>query len=106
MSHSIPNQAILKQDDDTQETREWLEALESVIKAEGVDRAHYIIEQLLDTLRRSGADAAYSPNTAYVNTIPTHMQPPIPGDAAMERRIRSIVRWNAAAMVSSNCSII
>jgi pyruvate dehydrogenase E1 component len=90
---------VLKQDDDTQETREWLDALASVIKAEGVDRAHYIIEQMLDTLRRSGADAAYSPNTAYVNTIPTHMQPAIPGDAAMERRIRSFVRWNAAAMV-------
>jgi len=90
---------IHDQDADLQETQEWLDALEGVLEAEGVERAHYILEQLIDKVRRSGANLPHSSNTAYVNTIPTHLQEPMPGDGGMERRIRALIRWNAAAMV-------
>ncbi|MEJ2654140.1 MAG: pyruvate dehydrogenase (acetyl-transferring), homodimeric type [Acidihalobacter sp.] len=86
-------------DDDTLETQEWIDALESVIEREGVDRAHFLLEQLVDKARRSGAFLPYSANTAYVNTIPPHLEAILPGDPAMERRIRSLIRWNALAMV-------
>ncbi len=88
-----------EQDLDQQETQEWLDALEGVLEAEGVERAHFILEQLIDKVRRSGANLPHSSNTAYVNTIPTHLQKAIPGDNSMERRIRALIRWNAAAMV-------
>jgi pyruvate dehydrogenase E1 component len=81
------------------ETQEWLEALSAVIEQEGVERAHFLLEQLIDQTRRSGADLPYSANTAYVNTIPPHLQAKKPGDQSLERRIRSIIRWNAVAMV-------
>ncbi|HET9668944.1 MAG TPA: pyruvate dehydrogenase (acetyl-transferring), homodimeric type [Casimicrobiaceae bacterium] len=86
-------------DIDPQETREWLEALEGVLAAQGPDRAHFLIEQLIDKARRSGAYLPFSANTAYVNTIPAEGQVRIPGDQALEHRIRSITRWNAMAMV-------
>jgi len=86
-------------DQDPVETQEWLEALSAVIEHEGVERAHYILEQLIDQTRRSGANLPYSPNTAYVNTIPPHLQAKKPGDQSLERSIRSIIRWNALAMV-------
>ena len=86
-------------DVDPQETREWLEALEGVLAQEGPDRAHHLIEQLIDRARRSGAFVPFSANTAYVNTIPVEKQPPLPGDFALEQRIRHFVRWNAMAMV-------
>ena len=86
-------------DQDPQETQEWLDALASVIENEGVDRAHYLLERLVDKARRSGAYLPYSANTAYVNTIPAGAGARSPGDSAMERRIRSLVRWNAMAMV-------
>ena len=88
-----------KPDIDPQETQEWLDALESVLEQEGVERAHFLLERLIDKARRSGAYLPYRPNTAYLNTIPVQQQEPFPGDRAMERRIRSIVRWNAMAMV-------
>ncbi|HSB20708.1 MAG TPA: pyruvate dehydrogenase (acetyl-transferring), homodimeric type [Anaeromyxobacteraceae bacterium] len=86
-------------DIDPQETREWLEALEGVLAREGADRAHFLIEQLIDKARRSGAYLPFSANTAYLNTIPVDRQPPLPGDFAIEQRIRHYVRWNAMAMV-------
>ena len=90
---------LQNQDIDQIETQEWLEALEAVLETEGVERAHYLLEQMIDQMRRSGVNLPHSSNTAYVNTIPPHLQQPSPGDAAMEARIRSIIRWNAAAMV-------
>ncbi len=87
------------EDADALETQEWIDALESVIEREGVDRAHYLLEHLVDKARRSGAFLPYSANTAYVNTIPPHLETILPGDQAMERRIRSLIRWNALAMV-------
>lgn len=86
-------------DIDTLETQEWLEALEAVLDREGPDRAHFLIEQLSDFARRSGSNIPYSPNTAYVNTIPPGLQPPNPGNLELEARIRAYVRWNAMAMV-------
>lgn len=87
------------QESDPQETQEWLEAIESVIEIEGAERAHFLIERLIDRARRSGVNLPYSSNTAYVNTIPVHQQERIPGDQAMEHKLRSYIRWNAMAMV-------
>lgn len=91
--------AQLLEDVDPQETREWLEALKAVIEQEGVDRAHFLLEKLIDKARRNGAYLPYSANTAYINTIPVHMEARSDGDQALEERIRSYVRWNAMAMV-------
>ena len=87
------------QDIDPIETDEWVEALEAVVENEGIERAHYLLERLIDKARRSGADLPYSANTAYLNTIPPHLEQYTPGDPALEWRIRSINRWNAMAMV-------
>ncbi|MBK9117846.1 MAG: pyruvate dehydrogenase (acetyl-transferring), homodimeric type [Betaproteobacteria bacterium] len=89
----------MKHDPDPQETREWLDALAGVMGAEGPDRAHYLIEQLIDAARQRGAYLPFSANTQYINTIPTDAQVRLPGDAEIESRIRSYVRWNAMAMV-------
>ena len=88
-------------DIDNIETQEWIDALEAVIEHEGVERAHYLLEQMVDKARRSGANLPYSANTAYVNTIPPHLEQPMPAhaDMALEDRIRSYIRWNAVAMV-------
>ncbi len=84
---------------DPQETREWLDALDGVLEREGAERAHYLIEALIAKARRAGAHVPFSANTAYINTIPVDKQSPISGDQALEHRVRSYVRWNAAAMV-------
>jgi pyruvate dehydrogenase E1 component len=86
-------------DIDAQETREWLDALDGVLEAEGPERAHFLLEQLVDKARRSGAYLPYSANTAYINTIPPAAEDPLPGDQEMEYRVRSLIRWNAVAMV-------
>ncbi|MGE5336927.1 MAG: pyruvate dehydrogenase (acetyl-transferring), homodimeric type, partial [Gemmatimonadota bacterium] len=95
--------AVLKfdaaNDPDALETQEWLEALETVIEREGPHRAHYLLEKLKEKARRSGAYIPFSPNTAYINTIPPHLEEHSPGDYAIEERIRSYARWNAMAMV-------
>ena len=87
------------QDIDSQETHEWVESLEAVIEAEGLERAHFLLEKLIETARQNGANLPYSPNTAYINTIPPHLETYTPGNPALETRIRSYIRWNAAAMV-------
>ena len=69
---------------DPQETREWLDALEGVLEREGTERAHFLIEQLIDRARRSGAYVPFSANTAYINTIPVEQQARFPGDFAIE----------------------
>lgn len=87
------------EDIDPQETQEWLEALEAVLAHEGVDRAHFLLESLIEKARRSGAYLPYSANTAYLNTIPPSKEEHSPGNAELEWHIRSLVRWNAMAMV-------
>ncbi|MCH8477175.1 MAG: pyruvate dehydrogenase (acetyl-transferring), homodimeric type [Wenzhouxiangella sp.] len=86
-------------DIDPKETQEWLESLAAVVDADGPERAHFILERLVELARRSGAHLPFDLTTAYINTIPPHRQKAMPGDGALERRIRSIIRWNAMAMV-------
>jgi len=82
-----------------EETQEWIEALEAVLEEEGAQRAHYLLERLIDQARRSGAYLPYNATTAYVNTISPDQQSAMPGNRDIERRIRSIIRWNAQIMV-------
>ncbi len=89
----------LSLDNDELETQEWIEALNSVIDAEGSERAHFLIEMMIDQARRSGSNLPYNATTAYVNTIPTHLQQRHPGNPDMERRIRALIRWNAIMAV-------
>jgi pyruvate dehydrogenase E1 component len=84
---------------DPVETREWIASIDSVLRAEGPQRAHYLLERLIDHTRRSGAYLPFRPNTAYVNTIALTAQPEYPGDRSLERRIEAFIRWNAMAMV-------
>jgi len=86
-------------DADPQETREWLDSLEYVLQAKGIERATYLFDRLRDRLGERGARIAGSPNTPYINTIPAEREPAYPGNLELERRIRSLVRWNALAMV-------
>jgi len=92
-------QSFLDQDPDPRETREWIESIEAVIGAEGTERAHQILERLVDETRRAGGHLPFAPTTEYINTIPPQLEAKSPGDAAMEWRIRCMVRWNAMAMV-------
>ena len=87
-------------DTDSLETQEWLDSLEAVIQREGPTRAHFLLEKLVDKARRSGAYLPYRAQTAYINTIPPHMEERSPGDHAMEERIRAYARWNAMVMVA------
>ena len=87
------------EDLDPVETQEWLESIDSVLKTHGADRAHFLLERLIDYTRRCGAYLPFKPNTAYVNTISAGREPEYPGDRALERRIEAYIRWNAVAMV-------
>ena len=87
------------QDVDRDETQEWIQSLESVIERDGVERAHFLLEELIARARSAGANLAYTANTGYINTIPESREEHTPGDPAIEWRIRSLVRWNALAMV-------
>ena len=89
----------IETDLDSEETGEWIDSLEAVIDREGVDRAHYLLENLIGKARERGAFLPYNANTPYVNTIPVERQPSYPGDREIERRISSIIRWNALAIV-------
>jgi pyruvate dehydrogenase E1 component len=87
------------EDSDPSETREWLESIDSVLRVHGSERAHYLLERLIDYTRRSGAFLPFKPNTAYVNSISTGQEREYPGDRALEKRIKAYIRWNAMAMV-------
>jgi pyruvate dehydrogenase E1 component len=87
-------------DIDPQETQEWLDSLETVQTADGGPRTHYLLERLIDASRRSGINIPFSPNTGYINTIPPSLEQRSPGDHDIEWRLRSYIRWNAAAMVT------
>src|ERR671933_563921 len=86
-------------DSDPLETQEWRDALDGVVEFEGPERAEFLLDQVLAEARRKGAPVPYSANTPYLNTIPPDQQAKHPGDRAIEHRIRSLIRWNAAAMV-------
>jgi pyruvate dehydrogenase E1 component len=87
------------EDLDPVETQEWLESIDSVLKTHGPQRAHFLLERLIDYTRRSGAYLPFRANTAYVNSIPTGREPQYPGNRALEQRIEAYIRWNAMAMV-------
>src|SRR5262245_39021931 len=86
-------------DIDTAETREWLDSLEGVLQTHGSDRARYLLQKLEDKAVRQGVDIPIVAHTPYINTIPASRQPPYPGNRDIERRIKSLIRWNAMAMV-------
>lgn len=91
---------ILNNDVDPIETRDWLQAIESVIREEGVERAQFLIDQVLNTARQGGVSvAAGAAARNYINTIPVEDEPAYPGNLELERRIRSAIRWNAVMMV-------
>jgi pyruvate dehydrogenase E1 component len=90
---------VMHPDVDPTETQEWLDALEAVLEEEGVDRAHYLLESLIEKARRSGAHLPYDATTAYINTIPAGQEPTMPGDQTIETKIRNAIRWNAMMMV-------
>ncbi|OCW98373.1 pyruvate dehydrogenase (acetyl-transferring), homodimeric type [Alishewanella sp. HH-ZS] len=90
---------VSKVDIDALETKEWLEALESVVRTEGVERAQFLLEQVLEQARLEGVDMPTGVTTNYINTIPPQQEPAYPGDVNLERRIRSVIRWNAIMIV-------
>ena len=83
-----------------QETEEWLDSLDSVIDTDGVVRTRFLIARLLERARERNIGIKEPTTTQYINTIPPELEPEYPGDVALERRIRRIIRWNAAAMVT------
>jgi pyruvate dehydrogenase E1 component len=87
------------EDIDPTETQEWLESIDSVLRAQGPERAHFLLEKLVDFTRRSGTYLPFKPNTAYLNTISKVQEPEYPGDRSLERRNEAYMRWNALAMV-------
>ena len=86
-------------DIDPEETNEWIESLEGVVKRDGAERAHYLLTQLIDQAYIAGSTIPFTQKTPYVNTIPTELEAKSPGNQEIEKKIRSLVRWNAAAMV-------
>ncbi|MBK8398096.1 MAG: pyruvate dehydrogenase (acetyl-transferring), homodimeric type [Leptospiraceae bacterium] len=99
---ATPEQSVTNSkqvDIDPVETKEWLEALNGVIAVEGTDRAAYLIDKQIEFARVNGVVQPFHAETPYINTIPVEQQIPLPGDQAMERKIRAYTRWNALAMV-------
>src|SRR5438046_308010 len=86
-------------DTDAQETREWLDALSAVVGSEGNERAHFLLDTLIDHARQAGIDVPFSATTAYVNTIPVEQEERCPANLEGEERLRAYMRWNAMAMV-------
>jgi pyruvate dehydrogenase E1 component len=90
---------LLTRDTNPNDTAAWIESLDAVVKSEGTKRTRYLLARLLEHASRSGVTLPFSANTPYINTISAQEQPPYPGDRDIERRIRSLIRWNALAMV-------
>ncbi len=86
-------------DVDPAETREWVESLDYALERHGPDRVRFLLERLREWTYRAGVEVPFNANTPYINTIPVEQQPPYPGNREIERRIKSMIRWNAMAMV-------
>ena len=86
-------------DIDPQETKEWVDSLKSVNENDGSERTQYIVEKLISAATNLGVSGNFIQNTDYINTIPISDQSPYKGDRNIERKIKSIIRWNAMAMV-------
>jgi len=99
-NNSKQSYGLLQHEDvDPLETREWLESIDSIVRVHGTERAHYLLEHMVDHVRRSGGYLPFSQNTAYLNTIPVGQQPAYPGERHLEKRMEAYIRWNAMAMV-------
>ena len=92
-------QVVKGSDIDPIETKEWLESLSAVLEKDGKNRAQFLIKQLIEHSYKQGSDLVLSRNTPYINTIKPEEEKKSPGDQNLERKIRSLIRWNAAAMV-------
>ena len=90
---------LTKNDLDPMETQEWLDALAAVIGADGTDRAHFLLERMIESTRLAGGHLPFKYTTAYINTIPAHLEQKSSGDAAIEWKLRAYTRWNALATV-------
>src|SRR5262245_58859848 len=102
MSQAIVNNVTIpgrENDPDPAETAEWLEGLRYVLDAKGAERVSYLLSVLEEEAYRQGVEIPFSANTPYINTIPADKQPVYPGNRDIERRLKSIIRWNAMAMV-------
>ena len=86
-------------DIDPEETGEWIESLGSVVKRDGAERAHYLLSKLINQAYVAGSNLPFTQNTPYINTIPSELEAKSPGDQNLEKNVRSLIRWNAAAMV-------
>jgi len=91
--------ADIYKDSDPQETEEWIESIEDALEEHGLERARFLLEELIGFAQSKGARLPFNTNTPFINTILPDQQPKFPGDRAVERRIKSLVRWNAMAMV-------
>src|SRR5262245_4104387 len=91
--------AFYRADSDPADTSAWIESLDTVLQSEGPQRARYLLSRLLEHGFLHGITLPFTANTPYINTIPADQQPVFPGDRQIERRIRSLIRWNAMAMV-------
>ena len=91
--------ADIYKDSDPQETEEWIESIEDALEEHGLERARFLLEKLIDFAQSKGARLPFNTNTPFINTILPNQQPKFPGDRAIERRIKSLIRWNAMAMV-------
>ncbi len=91
--------ANVYKDADPQETREWIESIEDALEEHGSERTRFLLEELIDYAQAKGARLPFNTNTPFINTIHPEKQPEFPGDRDLERRIKSLVRWNAMAMV-------
>src|SRR6185436_8184808 len=93
------NGVYAQQDLDPVETTEWVESFQGVVQSSGPDRARFLLDRLQTEGKRTGAAPPFTPTTPYLNTIPVEQEPEYPGDRELERRIKGINRWNAAALV-------
>src|ERR1700728_1391411 len=95
----LATKLVTSEDPNAQETSEWLEALDGIVEEGGAERAAYLIVRLTDRAALYGVQTPNGLKTPYINTIPVDEEVPYPGDRAIERRIKSLIRWNAMAMV-------
>ena len=96
----FPNMLKKHQDIDPQETQEWIESIEDALEEHGYERTRFLLETLIDFAQSKGARLPFNTSTPFLNTILPSQQPEYPGDREIERKIKTIVRWNAMAMVA------
>ena len=97
---NFPNMLKKHQDIDPQETQEWIESIEDALEEHGYERTRFLLETLIDFAQSKGARLPFNTSTPFLNTILPSQQPEYPGDREIERKIKTIVRWNAMAMVA------